>query len=818
MEVVTESAPVKKAQDGVLEFLLVNHPLDCPVCDKGGECPLQDQTIAYGPGETRFVEEKRHWDKPVPLSPLVLIDRERCIQCARCTRFAEEVAGDAGIDFASRSDSTEVAIYPGQPFVSNFSGNVVQICPVGRPAGQALPFQGPALGPRAGREHVHVSAPSGAGSRCSPAPSRWCVSSGSTATRSTGVGCATRAGSASRRSTAPSGSPGPWCAGRPRDRARARRTTGRAGPPGWRRPPGAKLWPRSPARVGGVPGRQDRRPGRGAPGQRGRLRLGQVGPHGPAHRQRRRPARRRAAGRPDRRPAAGDDRPGLRRAPDRHHRARHQGGAARPLLAAAPRRRREGRADHRDKPGPTGLSPRAPECLRYRPGELPDLVEALCGEHPVTGEVAGIPAEQAERARAAIAAATRGPARRPERCGRPRRARASPSCSAGRRWPSRATGPAEAARLLAGLPGVSFLPALRRSNVHGAIDLGLCPGRPARTGRPGARAAAGTRTTGGRALPRRPASTPWACSTEPRPGEIDVLFLLGADPLSDCPDQDLAAQGAGGARFVVAIDAFRTPSVAPGRRRAPGRHLHRTAWQLHQHRRPGHLARAKGDRPGLGPAGLDDRRPAGVSGSAPASAPAPWRSSGPRSKPLSPLHRGVPQALLVSRQGRNGVVVPLGLEAPSPEPPRCRPPLDPMADPGIASAELHPPLRRAARSPAEWAHQRTGPARGPQPKAVPPPARVRRGAARAGGLACRPGGLARPGRAAPSPIRRRPHGAEPGRGNGAPCAWWPAARCGTAGCSCSGRPPWPACTRPSPSGSTRTTWPASATGGRRGHG
>ena len=131
MEAVTDSPKVKKAQDGVLEFLLVNHPLDCPVCDKGGECPLQDQTMAYGPGETRFVEEKRHWDKPTPLSPLVLIDRERCIQCARCTRFAEEVAGDAGIDFASRSDSTEVAIYPGQPFVSNFSGNVVQICPVG---------------------------------------------------------------------------------------------------------------------------------------------------------------------------------------------------------------------------------------------------------------------------------------------------------------------------------------------------------------------------------------------------------------------------------------------------------------------------------------------------------------------------------------------------------------------------------------------------------------------------------------------------------------------------------------------------------------
>ncbi|HMK98194.1 MAG TPA: 2Fe-2S iron-sulfur cluster-binding protein, partial [Acidimicrobiales bacterium] len=139
MEAVTDSAPVKKAQDGVLEFLLINHPLDCPVCDKGGECPLQDQTLAYGPGETRFVEEKRHWEKPVPLSSLVLIDRERCIQCARCTRFAEEVAGDAGIDFASRSGSTEVAIYPGRSFTSNFSGNVVQICPVG--ALLAKPFR-----------------------------------------------------------------------------------------------------------------------------------------------------------------------------------------------------------------------------------------------------------------------------------------------------------------------------------------------------------------------------------------------------------------------------------------------------------------------------------------------------------------------------------------------------------------------------------------------------------------------------------------------------------------------------------------------------
>jgi len=131
MEVTTDSDKVKKAQDGVLEFLLINHPLDCPVCDKGGECPLQDQTLAYGPGETRFVEEKRHFEKPIPISELVLLDRERCIQCSRCTRFADEVAGEAQIDFIGRGEQLQVSTFPELPFTSYFSGNTVQICPVG---------------------------------------------------------------------------------------------------------------------------------------------------------------------------------------------------------------------------------------------------------------------------------------------------------------------------------------------------------------------------------------------------------------------------------------------------------------------------------------------------------------------------------------------------------------------------------------------------------------------------------------------------------------------------------------------------------------
>ena len=131
MIIDTQSEEIKKVQDGVLEFLLLNHPLDCPVCDKGGECPLQDQTMAYGPGETRFVEEKRHFEKPIPISDNVYLDRERCILCDRCTRFADEVVGDPLIQFIDRGNSTQVNTFPEDPFASYFSGNIVQLCPVG---------------------------------------------------------------------------------------------------------------------------------------------------------------------------------------------------------------------------------------------------------------------------------------------------------------------------------------------------------------------------------------------------------------------------------------------------------------------------------------------------------------------------------------------------------------------------------------------------------------------------------------------------------------------------------------------------------------
>lgn len=125
------SAIARDGQEGVLELLLINHPLDCPQCDKGGECPLQDQTLAYGPSGSRFIDQKRRFVKPVPVNDLVYLDRERCVLCARCTRFADEITGDPFIELFERGALQQVAIYEDDPYESNFSGNVIQICPVG---------------------------------------------------------------------------------------------------------------------------------------------------------------------------------------------------------------------------------------------------------------------------------------------------------------------------------------------------------------------------------------------------------------------------------------------------------------------------------------------------------------------------------------------------------------------------------------------------------------------------------------------------------------------------------------------------------------
>jgi NADH-quinone oxidoreductase subunit G len=130
-----------KAQQGVMELLLINHPLDCPMCDKGGECPLQNQAMSNGRGETRFTFDKRTFDKPVPISTEVLLDRERCISCTRCTRTSEEIAGDAFIEFLGRGPAQVIGTAEGKPFNSYFSGNTVQVCPVGALTGAAYRFR-----------------------------------------------------------------------------------------------------------------------------------------------------------------------------------------------------------------------------------------------------------------------------------------------------------------------------------------------------------------------------------------------------------------------------------------------------------------------------------------------------------------------------------------------------------------------------------------------------------------------------------------------------------------------------------------------------
>ncbi len=127
----TTSKIADKAQQGVMEALLINHPLDCPVCDKGGECPLQNQAMSNGRGESRFTETKRTFPKPINISAQVLLDRERCVLCARCTRFSEQIAGDPFIALIERGALQQVGIYEREPFESYFSGNTIQICPVG---------------------------------------------------------------------------------------------------------------------------------------------------------------------------------------------------------------------------------------------------------------------------------------------------------------------------------------------------------------------------------------------------------------------------------------------------------------------------------------------------------------------------------------------------------------------------------------------------------------------------------------------------------------------------------------------------------------
>jgi NADH-quinone oxidoreductase subunit G len=453
MDISTTSDMTKKAQDGVLEFLLVNHPLDCPVCDKGGECPLQDQTLAYGPGESRFVEEKRHWEKPTPVSELVNLDRERCIQCGRCVRFADEVAGDPLIDFYERGDKTEVAVFAdSNPFSSYFSGNIVQICPVG--ALTATPYRFRAR--PWDLEQVESSCTS-----CSVGCRSAVQASSDELVRSLGVDndpvnwswlCDKgrfdfQAGNSDQRLTVPLVRQGDelvevsWAEAltRAAEGLVANRPFGSAvAVIGGSRLPNedAYAWAKL-ARVGLHTDHVDAQLGDG-------IRADVVAglPRATIDE---------AAAAPLVITIAGDIKDEL---PILYLRLRHAA-------------REEGLQICEITPASTGLTREAAATLRYRPGSLADLVAAITAPSGPTEPVGGVAADDVAEVRAHIdrARSKVAPGTAPVVVilGRPSLAESDDAVIA-------------AAEALSAIEGVKFLSALRRSNVHGAIDLGLAPG------------------------------------------------------------------------------------------------------------------------------------------------------------------------------------------------------------------------------------------------------------------------------------------------------------------------------------------------------
>jgi NADH-quinone oxidoreductase subunit G len=519
MSVDTTSDVTKKAQDGILEFLLINHPLDCPVCDKGGECPLQDQTLAFGPGESRFVEEKTHWEKPISLSALVDMDRERCILCDRCTRFASEVAGDPLISFIGRGGETQVNTFPDDPFASYFSGNTVQLCPVGALLARPYRF------------------------RARP----WDLEQVESTCTSCAVGCRVALQTPHNRFFRPLGvdvDPVNWgwlCdKGRfdheafdspERLTAPLRRDGERQVEVGW----GEVL--STTADVLALA-----RDGAGGVAVLGGARLTNEDAYAWSK------LARTALATDSVDAQLGDGLPadavvGLPRA------TIDETCASGAVVLLAPDLKEElpvlylrlrhavveeGLRLIELSPAATGMTRYATASFRYRPGEAAALMRSLlAGEGPAeAGEVAEL------------------------------LRRGSVTCILGR--PSLAESGESvveaASALLEAVPGTRFLSALRRANVHGALDMGLAPGvLPGRTsladGRDWLAAAWGD-------LPAEAGLDATGILQAAADGRLGALVLLGADPLSDFPDRDLARRALDGARFVVALDCFLTDSAA----------------------------------------------------------------------------------------------------------------------------------------------------------------------------------------------------------------------------------------------------------------
>ncbi|MEA2973814.1 MAG: NADH-quinone oxidoreductase subunit [Actinomycetota bacterium] len=535
-EVITDSPKVKKAQDGVLEFLLINHPLDCPVCDRGGECPLQDQTFAFGPGESRMIEEKRHWEKPIPINPLVALDRERCIQCARCTRFADEVAGDAGIDFVGRADATEVNTFLTGSFESNFAGNIVQICPVG--ALTAAPY------------------------RFKARP--WDIDVIESTCTFCSVGCRISVQSSQNRLTRHLGIDSDpvnhgWLCDKGRFGYEAIESESRLTTPLVRGADGSLTeasWTLAmQAAADGLRQIVDTS-GSGAVAVLGGARLANEDAYAWAK------LAKSVLGTDNVDCQLGDGLPaevvlGLPQA------TIDEACAAPAILLLGPDlkeelpvlylRLREAIVDKGVPlvelvPAGTGLTRHAAVSLKHRPGEAATVARALVGAIAgarVSSEGAG-GVSGADLVKAAEVLGKEGVV---VVLGRPSLAE-----------PASAT--VDAAGVLAqGLPGVRFLPALRRANVRGALDMGLAPGLlPGRVSLADGAAwfgadSAWAAVPGGRGLDAT------AILQAAVDHDIHALILLGADPLADFPDRGLARRALDAVAFTVAVDTFANPSV-----------------------------------------------------------------------------------------------------------------------------------------------------------------------------------------------------------------------------------------------------------------
>ncbi|MBV8385946.1 MAG: NADH-quinone oxidoreductase subunit NuoG, partial [Acidimicrobiia bacterium] len=514
--VVTNSEKVRKAQDGVLEFLLINHPLDCPVCDRGGECPLQDQTFAFGPGESRFVEEKRHFEKPIRISDLVLLDRERCIQCARCTRFADEVAGDPLINFVERGDQVQVLTFPDQPFSSYFSGNTVQICPVG--ALLASPYR----------------------FRARP----WDLEQVESTCTACSVGCRIATQSSSNRLIRYLGIDSDpvnhgWLCDKGRFSYEAVDHDDRLGAPLLRTSGDGQLgecsWGEALDRTAKELRNIIDLHGAASVAVLGGSRLTNEDAYAWAK------LAKGVLGTDNVDCQLGDGLPaelvlGLPRA------TIDEACTASTVVLLGPDikeelpvlflRLREAAIGGTTRvleitPQPTGMTRYAAASVSYAPGEAAEVVRSLldgsngAGELLKSGDVVVV-------------------------LGRP-------SLAESDQWV------AEAARVLAGLPGVKFLPALRRSNVMGSLDMGLAPG--VLPGRVSLDAGHQWFMDAWSRLPEERGLDATGILSAAAEGRIQALVLLGADPLADFPDRALARRALAGAGFVVAVDLFLTESA-----------------------------------------------------------------------------------------------------------------------------------------------------------------------------------------------------------------------------------------------------------------